>query len=167
MISSYLYAKEYGKLKNKMAIIYPVILFICLIMALLTGLFVTDHTLRVILFVVFIVIAYMLRDPYVLYIQDTIFRYVDSENRRAVVSKNSLFYKIGNIITCILSIMTLTLFDQKQYITFGFYGILVFISLIFSILLCNQISKMSAKTESNTNWQLQNKNHSYIGNLPL
>ncbi|MBQ7307356.1 MAG: MFS transporter, partial [Clostridia bacterium] len=142
IIASAMYTKIYKALKNKMAIIFPIVLFMCLGGIFLTGTFVQDFTLKISLFLIFIVIIYTLRDPFILFIQDTIFTYVEKENQRYVVSTNSLFYKLGNVITCLLAMIVLNSFDQKQYICYGFMTILVTISLVFSTLLYNKLSKI-------------------------
>ena len=147
MIASALYTRIYKILKNKIAIIFPILLFVCLAGIFLTGTFVNGFTLKIALFLVFIVIVYALRDPFVLFIQDTIFNYVEKENQRYVVSTNSLFNKIGSVLTSLFAMIILSNFDEKQYIWYGFMIILVVISFVFSTLLFKRLSKIDKEKD--------------------
>lgn len=151
MIASAIYSKLYKLLKNKMVVIFPTTLLICLLSIFITGMFVESAIIRIAIYVVLLIIVYMLRDPFILYIQDTIFNYIDKENQRRIVSTNSLFYKLGNVITCLISMLVLNAFDQKQYIAYGFMSISIVISLVFSILLYKNVNKIDKEKLSKQN----------------
>lgn len=149
IIAAGLYSTLYKKLKNKILVIFPVLLFVFLSLVFIVGQFITDDTAKISIYIALLVIVYTMRDPFILYIQDTIFNYININERRDVISINLLFYKLGSVVTSFVCWFVLKEFNQRQYIAFGAMALLIFVTIIFAVILFYKLKSIDKKNLQN------------------